>query len=171
MCRFLRIPDGENPLDNTGVHPESYDVTDKLIKRLNLRLNEIKFNLLKEDLKNLAKELEVGLPTLEDIVKELEKPGRDPREELPSPVFKAGVMEIEDLQVGMVLTGVVRNVVDFGAFVDIGVHQDGLVHISQLTDSFVKNPLDVVNVGDIVQVTVLSVDVERKRISLSMKKV
>jgi uncharacterized protein len=168
---FLRIPDGENPLDNTGVHPESYDVTDKLIKRLNLRLNEIKFNLLKEDLKNLAKELEVGLPTLEDIVKELEKPGRDPREELPSPVFKAGVMEIEDLQVGMVLTGVVRNVVDFGAFVDIGVHQDGLVHISQLTDSFVKNPLDVVNVGDIVQVTVLSVDVERKRISLSMKKV
>lgn len=168
---FLRIPDGENPLDNTGVHPESYEVTDKLIKRLNLRLNEIKFNLLKEDLKNLAKELEVGLPTLEDIVKELEKPGRDPREELPSPVFKAGVMEIEDLQVGMVLTGVVRNVVDFGAFVDIGVHQDGLVHISQLTDSFVKNPLDVVNVGDIVQVTVLSVDVERKRISLSMKKV
>jgi uncharacterized protein len=168
---FLRIPDGENPLDNTGVHPESYDVTDKLIKRLNLRLNEIKFNLLKEDLKNLAKELELGLPTLEDIVKELEKPGRDPREELPSPVFKAGVMEIEDLQVGMVLTGVVRNVVDFGAFVDIGVHQDGLVHISQLTDSFVKNPLDVVNVGDIVQVTVLSVDVERKRISLSMKKV
>ena len=166
---FLRIPGAKNPLDNTGVHPESYEVTYRLLEKLGLKLEEVSSKGVQADLEQLAKELEVGLPTLKDIVKELEKPGRDPREELPPPVFKAGVTELKDLKCGMVLTGVVRNVVDFGAFVDIGVHQDGLVHISQMTDSFVKNPLDVLNVGDIVRVKVLSVDVERKRISLTMK--
>jgi uncharacterized protein len=166
---FLRIPEGLNPLDNTGVHPESYNVTYKLLEKLNLTLEKVNLTNIKGNLEKLASELEVGLPTLKDIIRELEKPGRDPREELPPPIFKAGVMELEDLYPGMVLTGVVRNVVDFGAFVDIGVHQDGLVHISQLRDSFVKNPLDVINVGEIVKVKVISVDVERKRIALTMR--
>jgi len=166
---FLRIREGKNLLDNTGVHPESYNVTYRLLERLDLEPKEIRFSSIAEDLPGLAEELEVGLPTLRDIVQELEKPGRDPREDLPPPVFKAGVMELTDLKPEMVLSGVVRNVVDFGAFVDIGVHQDGLVHISALSDSFVKNPLDVVNVGEIVKVKVVGVDVERKRISLSMR--
>ncbi len=168
---FLRIREGENLLDNTGVHPESYNVTYKLLERLGLDLEQVKNLQVTENLPELAEEFKVGLPTLRDIVKELEKPGRDPREDLPPPVFKSGVMELTDLKPEMVLTGVVRNVVDFGAFVDIGVHQDGLVHISALADNFVKNPLDVVNVGDIVKVKVISVDLERKRISLTMREV
>lgn len=166
---FLRIPGGTNPLDNTAVHPESYQVTYRLLEELGISLEERKQIKIEADLPALAVKLGVGLPTLRDIVKELEKPGRDPREDLPPPVFKAGVMEMEHLQPGMVLTGVVRNVVDFGAFVDIGVHQDGLVHISQLSEQFIKNPLEAVNVGDIVQVKILSVDLERKRIALTMK--
>lgn len=168
---FLRIRDGKNLLDNTAVHPESYNVTYKLIEKLGLDLTEKKLSPVEGELPRLSEELEVGLPTLQDIIKELEKPGRDPREDLPPPVFKAGVMELTDLTPGMVLTGVVRNVVDFGAFVDIGVHQDGLVHISALSDGFVKNPLDVVKLGDVVKVKVISVDLERKRISLTMREV
>ncbi|WP_227763775.1 Tex family protein [Zhaonella formicivorans] len=166
---FLRIPGGTNPLDNTAVHPESYQVTYRLLEELGISLEEQKQIKIEADLPALAVKLGIGLPTLRDIVKELEKPGRDPREDLPPPVFKAGVMEMEHLQPGMVLTGVVRNVVDFGAFVDIGVHQDGLVHISQLSEQFIKNPMEAVNVGDIVQVKILSVDLERKRIALTMK--
>lgn len=166
---FLRIPGGTNPLDNTAVHPESYQVTYRLLGELGISLEEQKQIKIEADLPALAVKLGIGLPTLRDIVKELEKPGRDPREDLPPPVFKAGVMEMEHLQPGMVLTGVVRNVVDFGAFVDIGVHQDGLVHISQLSEQFIKNPMEAVNVGDIVQVKILSVDLERKRIALTMK--
>lgn len=168
---FLRIREGKNLLDNTAVHLESYNVTYKLLEKLGLDLKQIKLSQTVEDLPGLANELEVGLPTLQDIIKELEKPGRDPREDLPPPIFKAGVMELTDLTPGMVLEGVVRNVVDFGAFVDIGVHQDGLVHISALSNKFVKNPLDVVNVGDIVKVKVIGIDLDRKRISLTMREV
>lgn len=168
---FLRIPGGEEPLDNTAVHPESYGVAYRLLEELGIELSGQKQLKIEADLPALAQKLGVGLPTLQDIIKELEKPGRDLRDDLPPPVFKAGVMEMEDLQPGMVLTGVVRNVVDFGAFVDIGVHQDGLVHISQLGEKFVRSPLEVVNVGDIVQVKILSVDLERKRIALTMKDV
>jgi len=155
---FLRIPGGKNVLDNTGVHPESYNVAEKW-----LELNP------KSASEATAKQLDVGLPTLMDIIRELEKPGRDPREELPPPMLRSDVLSMEDLEEGMLLKGTVRNVIDFGAFVDIGVHQDGLVHISQLSDKFVKHPLEAVSVGDVVDVRVLSVDVKRKRIALSMK--
>lgn len=168
---FLRIPGGENPLDNTAVHPESYGVAKKLLKELGIELLGQKQVKIPGDLSLLAQKLGVGLPTLQDIVKELEKPGRDLREDLPPPVFKQGIMEIKDLKPGMILTGVVRNVVDFGAFVDIGVGEDGLVHLSQLTEKYIRSPLEVVSVGDRVQVKVLSVDLERKRIALTMKEV
>lgn len=165
---FLRIPGGENPLDNTAVHPESYEATKALLEENAIELGD------EQALKNLdiatqAEALNIGVPTLKDIVGELLKPGRDPREELPKPVFKSGVIELKDLKTGMELEGVVRNVVDFGAFVDIGVHQDGLVHISELSDNFVKNALEQVSVGDQVKVRVLSIDIERERVSLSMK--
>lgn len=176
---FLRVLESENVLDNTSVHPESYEVAEKLLKRLgytvedvkNRKLNSIDSFVALIGLEKLAEELEVGVPTLRDIINELKKPGRDPREDLPKPILMSGVIEITDLKPGMIMNGTVRNVADFGAFVDIGVHQDGLVHISQLADKFVKHPLDVVKVGDIVKVKVLDVDVERKRISLTMKEV
>jgi len=156
---FMRIPGGKNPLDNTGVHPESYAVAEKYLSYEN------KDSKVAE----IAKELSVGVPTLSDIIKELKKPGRDPREDLPPPMLRSDVMDMKDLTEGMVLQGTVRNVIDFGAFVDIGVHQDGLVHISQLSDRFIKHPLEAVSVGDVVKVKVLSVDIDKKRISLSMK--
>lgn len=174
---FLRVSESKELLDNTGVHPESYKVTKELIKTLNYSANDLKCNKLEDideriknsDIDELAKNLDIGKPTLLDIIKELKKPGRDPREDLPKPIFKTGVIDINQLKPGMALTGTVRNVADFGAFVDIGVHQDGLVHISELSDKFVKHPLDVVKVGDIVDVRVLEVDEKRGRISLSMK--
>ncbi len=176
---FLRISDGDNPFDNTSVHPESYDVALKLIKELGFSTDEIKAGRLKEidsmiiekNIIQLAEELQIGIPTLRDIIKELKKPGRDPREEMPKPVFRTDVLKLEDLKPDMILTGTVRNVVDFGAFVDIGVKQDGLVHISHLSNKFVKNPMEVVSVGDIVNVKILDVDIEKGRISLSMKEV
>lgn len=172
---FLRIIDGDNPLDNTGVHPESYKASATLMKELGHELSDIKDNNVKGIKKNIfnvaamAEKLGVGVPTLEDIIKELEKPGRDPREEMPKPILRTDVLEMEDLQEGMILKGTVRNVIDFGAFVDIGVHQDGLVHISQMADKYIKHPLEVVAVGDIVDVRVISIDVKKKRIGLSMK--
>lgn len=156
---FLRIPDGNNPLDNTGVHPESYEVADKLLK----------VDYLKGDINKISQELDVGIPTLEDIIKELEKPGRDPRDSMPKPILRQDILKVEDLKADMILTGTVRNVVDFGAFVDIGVTEDGLVHISHLADKFVKHPKDVVKVGDIVKVKIIDVDMEKGRISLSMR--
>ncbi len=171
---FMRISDGANPLDATSVHPESYPAAEGLLKMVGLALEDIQggvvgLSLLAKDRKGLATKLDVGELTLEDIVKELEKPGRDPREEMPKPVLRTDVLEMKDLTEGMILKGTVRNVIDFGAFVDIGVHQDGLVHISKLTDKkFVKHPLEVVSVGDVVEVKVLSVDLQKKRIQLSM---
>ncbi|WP_461615178.1 Tex family protein [Clostridium sp. Marseille-QA1073] len=175
---FLRVMESEEPLDNTSVHPESYKAAKKLLDILGYSKEELKqFKLkdIEEKVKtigeeSLAEQIEVGVPTLKDIIKEIKKPGRDPREELPKPIFKSGVIEMSQLKPEMILMGTVRNVSDFGAFVDIGVHQDGLVHISQLSDKFVKHPLDVVKVGDIVEVRILEVDEKRKRISLSMKK-
>lgn len=170
---FMRIHDGENLLDNTAVHPESYEVTLKMLKELNLSLEDIKenpslLNLIK-DMKKMAEKLGIGEPTLKDIIDELKKPGRDIRENMPKPILKSDVMEMEDLKPGMRLKGTVRNVIDFGVFVDIGVHQDGLVHISQICDRYIKHPLDAVSIGDIVEVEVMSVDVSKKRISLTMK--
>jgi len=215
---FLRIYDGDNPLDKTGVHPESYDNTLKLLDKLNYSLKELekekldnikgkileievdepkvnlattgksfkslqdlrKLNLntkkktaeekYKERIELLSEKLDIGVPTLEDIVKELRKPGRDPREDMPAPIFRNDILKIGELKQGMMLKGTVRNVVDFGAFVDIGLKQDGLVHISEMSDKFIKNPLDVVQVGDTVNITILSIDKERERISLSMKR-
>ncbi len=169
---FIKIDNPEYPLDNTTIHPESYGTTKKLLKKLNYSLDDIGSNNLKLDnldLKSLSDELDIGLETLKDIIKELKKPGRDPREDMPKPILRKNVLSIEDLEIGMIMQGTVRNIVDFGAFVDIGVHQDGLVHISQLVaDRYVKHPLDIVSVGEIVDVKVLDVDVERKRIQLSM---
>ena len=173
---FLRIPGGENPLDATAVHPESYEAAEKLLLHLGVGMEEVAFGKLSgiskkiRDYKRLAQELGIGEITLRDMAKELEKPGRDPREEMPRPILRSDVLEMEDLKPGMILKGTVRNVIDFGAFVDIGVHQDGLVHISQLSSKkFVKHPLEVVSVGDIVEVKVLEVDLKKKRISLTMK--
>ena len=174
---FLRISDGENILDNTSVHPESYVAANKLIKHLGYTEEDIRDNKIgdireKVQEKNIAKvaeEIGVGVPTLRDIIEEIVKPGRDPRDSVEQPLLREDVMSMEDLKPDMILTGTVRNVIDFGAFVDIGVHQDGLVHISQLSDKFVKNPVDVVSIGDIVKVKVLEVDVQKKRISLTMK--
>ena len=174
---FLRVRDGKDPLDNTAVHPESYAAAKQLLEKCGYTpkdigsLSELSERTDKLGVKKLAEELGTGVPTLKDIISELMKPGRDPRDELPAPLMRSGdVMELKDLQEGMELMGTVRNVIDFGAFVDIGVHEDGLVHISQLADRYVKHPLDVVKVGDIVKVRVLSVDLKKKRISLTMRK-
>ena len=179
---FIRIPDGINPLENTGVHPESYEVAEKLLKLLGYdtkalsnkeKLNEIKSKLSEinnsKKIEELSKELEVGELTLKDIIEELMKPGRDPREEMPKPILRADVLKFEDLREGMILTGTVRNVTDFGAFVDIGVKHDGLVHISQMSEGYIKNPSDVVSVGDIVKVQVLEIDKDRQKVKLTMK--
>lgn len=175
---FLRITDGKNVLDNTAVHPESYDAAKRLLEICGVSDDDVragKASIIKEKAESigisaLAKQLEIGEPTLVDIISEIIKPGRDPREELPQPLLRTDVMSMEDLKAGMELKGTVRNVIDFGAFVDIGVHQDGLVHISQITNRYIKHPSDVLKVGDIVTVWVLSVDVPKKRISLTMKK-
>lgn len=172
---FMRITGGTNPLDATSVHPESYEVTETLIQHLGYSMDDLASGQLKGitkaagDIKALAKELGVGTVTVTDLVKELEKPARDPRSEMPQPILRGDILEMKDLKEGMILKGTVRNVIDFGAFVDIGVHQDGLVHISQMSDKFIKHPLDVVSVGDIVTVKVMSVDLGKKRIQLTMK--
>lgn len=175
---FIRIPDGTNPLENTAVHPESYEPTEKLLEKLGFSTNDLKnkndLNSLREklktvDIKSLSEELSIGEMTLSDIITELSKPGRDPREDMPKPVLRSDVLKFEDLTEGMVLTGTVRNVIDFGAFVDIGVKYDGLVHISEMSDSYIKNPSDLVSVGDIVKVKVIKIDSERKKVGLSMK--
>ncbi|RGS66463.1 RNA-binding transcriptional accessory protein [Dorea formicigenerans] len=175
---FLRIQNGKNPLDTTSVHPESYEAAEKLLKKQGFTTEDIcagklaGLSLTIKDYKKLAEELEIGEITLRDIVKELEKPGRDPRDEMPKPILRTDVLEMKDLKEGMILKGTVRNVIDFGAFVDIGVHQDGLVHISQMTNKkFIKHPLEVVSVGDIIDVKVMSVDLKKKRIQLTMKDV
>ena len=175
---FIRVFDGKNPLEVTAVHPESYEIAEKLLNKIgynkeNLtdkeKLKEIKTKLAEINVPNTAKELEVGEMTLKDIIDELSKPGRDPREEMPKPVLRADVLKFEDLREGQILTGTVRNVTDFGAFVDVGVKHDGLVHISELSNSFVKNPSDVVSVGDIVKVKVIGIDQDRQKVKLSMK--
>ena len=176
---FLRVMESKEPLDNTSVHPESYEAAGKLIDILgynkedlkNRNLNDIEERVNSKGLKNLVKELEIGELTLKDIIKELQKPGRDPREDMPKPILKTGVIDLKDLKHGMELMGTVRNVSDFGAFVDIGVHQDGLVHKSQMANKFVKHPLDIVKVGDVIKVRIMEVDEKRKRISLTMKEV
>ena len=165
---FLRITDGDNPLDNTAVHPESYKIAKSLIKQFG---NGALINLSTNDIETFANENNVGVPTLNDIIKELNKPGRDPRDELPPPMLKKELLSIENLKDDMVLTGTVRNIMDFGAFVDIGVHEDGLVHISQMASRFIKHPTEIVKVGDIIKVKVIGVDVAKKRISLSMKEI
>ena len=171
---FLRIQGGKNPLDATSVHPESYEAARKLLEKLGYDVADItgaKLSGLSKkitDYPKMAEELDIGEITLRDIVKELEKPGRDPRDEMPKPVLRSDVLDMKDLKPGMILKGTVRNVIDFGAFVDIGVHQDGLVHISQMSRKYIKHPLEAVSVGDIVEVKVLGVDMAKKRISLSM---
>ena len=172
---FMRILEGKNPLDATGVHPESYDATKKLLDKLGYTMEDVKERKLDgiskkiADYKQLAEELGIGEITLQDIVKELEKPARDPREDMPKPILRSDVLEMKDLTPGMVLKGTVRNVIDFGAFVDIGVHQDGLVHISEICDRYISHPLEAVSVGDVVDVQVLSVDLKKQRIQLTMK--
>jgi len=174
---FLRITDCENILDNTSVHPEAYEAAEALLKTLSYTLDDVKNNNLGDikqrisefDINKLAEDCKVGVPTLRDIAEELLKPGRDPRDSITPPMLQADIMDIKDLHPGMELTGTVRNVIDFGAFVDIGVHQDGLVHISQLADKYIKHPMDVVAIGDIIKVRVLEVDAKRKRISLTMR--
>lgn len=170
---FLRILNGENPLDATSVHPESYEITNKLLDKLGFSVGDIKTGLKLSDMikdkKKLSSELSVGELTLSDILKELEKPGRDPREDSPKPALRSDVLSLEDLREGMILKGTIRNVIDFGAFVDIGVHQDGLVHISQICEQYIKHPLEKVSVGDIVEVKVLSIDMAKKRIALTMR--
>ena len=172
---FMRINGGKHPLDATGVHPESYEATIQLLEKLGYTLEDVKNRKVEgiskkiTDYKKLAEELGIGAITLQDIVKELEKPARDPREDMPKPILRSDVLAMEDLTPGMILKGTVRNVIDFGAFVDIGVHQDGLVHISQICDKFIKHPLEVVSVGDIVEVKVMSVDLKKQRIQLTMK--
>ena len=158
---FMRISDGDNPLDNTGVHPESYDIANRLLK--------IGYKDIEEE--KIIKEFDIGDITLRDIIKELEKPGRDPRDEMPKPILRSDVLSVDDLVVDMVLKGTVRNVVDFGAFVDIGVKGDGLVHISHLSNKFIKHPKEVVQVGDIVDVKIIDIDKDKGRVSLSMKEV
>lgn len=175
---FLRIMDGDNPLEITAVHPESYEATEKLLKSLGFdkkdlknkeKLEELRQKLKSVDIQKTSKELEIGEMTLTDIIAELSKPGRDPREDMPKPILRSDVLKLEDLKEGMILTGTVRNVIDFGAFVDIGVKHDGLVHISEMSDKFIKNPYDIVSVGDIVKVKVIKIDKERQKVGLSMK--
>ena len=177
---FVRIFDGDNPLEVTAVHPESYEATEKLLENIGFTKNDLldKKKLLEIQLKlnsintnKVAEELEIGTLTLEDIIKELSKPGRDPREDMPKPILRSDVLKLEDLREGMVLNGTVRNVIDFGAFVDIGVKHDGLVHISELSDKYVKNPRDIVSVGDIVKVKVIGIDLEKQKVALSMKEI
>lgn len=168
---FMRITGGENPLDGTSVHPESYQAVEQLFEKLGMRTEQILDGTAVfyiKDYKKMAEELGIGEITLRDIVKELQKPGRDPRDEMPKPILRTDVLEMKDLKEGMILKGTVRNVIDFGAFVDIGVHQDGLVHISQMTKRFIKHPLEAVSVGDVVEVKVISLDLQKKRIGLSM---
>ena len=172
---FMRITGGENPLDGTSVHPESYEAAGKLLARLGYDLSQLDQGGIKgiskkiTDYRKMAEELDVGEITLRDIAAELEKPARDPRDEMPKPILRSDILEMKDLKPGMVLKGTVRNVIDFGAFVDIGVHQDGLVHISQMTDKYIRHPLEAVSVGDIVEVKIISVDLAKKRIALTMK--
>ncbi len=175
---FLRIFDGDNPIEVTAVHPESYEATEKLLKELGFDKNDLKNKEKLEELKTklksvnvgtMAKQLEIGEMTLTDIIAELSKPGRDPREDMPKPILRSDVLKLEDLKEGMVLTGTVRNVIDFGAFVDIGVKHDGLVHISEMSDKYIKNPSEIVSVGDIVKVKVIKIDKERQKVALSMK--
>lgn len=172
---FMRISGGENPLDSTSVHPETYQAAARLLEKLGFSAQDLKRGGLAgigrrvRDYKAMAQELEIGEITLRDLVSELEKPARDPRDEMPRPILRTDVLEMKDLKPGMVLKGTVRNVIDFGAFVDIGVHQDGLVHISQMTERYIKHPLEAVSVGDVVDVKVLAVDLDKKRISLTMK--
>lgn len=172
---FMRIAGGENPLDGTSVHPESYEAARQLLKKLGYQEEELKRGGLTgisrkiADYRKMAEEIGVGELTLKDIAGELEKPGRDPRDEMPKPILRSDILEMKDLQPGMILKGTVRNVIDFGAFVDIGVHQDGLVHISQITDRYIRHPLEAVSVGDIVEVKIVSVDVAKKRIALTMR--
>ena len=176
---FLRIPESRDALDNTGVHPESYPAAEKLLQLCGYSLTEVTGKGLSElgercrtlGTERLAASCGVGVPTLLDIAKELGKPGRDPRDELPQPILRTDVLEIQDLKPGMELMGTVRNVIDFGVFVDIGVHQDGLVHISEIANRFLRHPSEAVAVGDVVKVLVLGVDAQKKRISLSMKQV
>ena len=175
---FIRIFDGKNPLETTGVHPESYEVAEKLLAKIGAdkkdllnkeKLEQIRANLTTLDVPKVAKELDVGELTLQDIIDDLSKPGRDPREEMPKPILRTDVLKFEDLREGMILPGTVRNVIDFGAFVDIGVKHDGLVHISEMSEEYIKNPSDVVSVGDIVKVKVIGIDQERQKVKLSMK--
>ena len=175
---FLRIIDGDNPLEVTAVHPESYEATEKLLDKIGFKKDDLrdkeKINSLREHLKSvnakeMAKELDIGEMTLADIIEELSKPGRDPRDEMPKPILRQDVLKFEDLKEGMILTGTVRNVIDFGCFVDIGVKYDGLVHISEMSEKYIKNPSEVVSVGDIVKVKVIKIDTERHKVGLSMK--
>ena len=175
---FIRIYDGDNPLELTAVHPESYGATEKLLAEIGFNKNDLKDKEKLEDLRNklksiniekTAKELDIGEMTLGDIIEELSRPGRDPREDMPKPILRSDVLKLDDLKEGMVLTGTVRNVIDFGAFVDIGVKHDGLVHISEMSDKYIKNPSEVVSVGDIVKVKVINIDKERQKVALSMK--
>lgn len=175
---FMRVFDGKNPLEITAVHPESYEVAEQLLNIIGFKkedlLNKEKLIIIKNKLSEIktqetAEELNVGEITLKDIMQEISKPGRDPREDMPKPVLRADVLKFEDLKEGMILTGTVRNVTDFGAFVDVGVKHDGLVHISQLSNSFVKNPSDVVSVGDVVKVKIIGIDEDRKKAQLSMR--
>ena len=176
---FLRVPESKEILDNTGVHPETYDATGKLLELCGYTKKDVATGKLEElsarfaafGAEKASEACGVGVPTLEDVIKELQKPGRDPRDDLPAPILRTDVLEMKDLKPGMVLSGTVRNVIDFGVFVDIGVHQDGLVHISQVCNRKVRHPSEIVQVGDIVKVAVLDVDVERKRISLTMKNI
>ena len=175
---FIRIYNGKNPLEITAVHPESYEIAEKLLAKLGYSVENIlekskKVDMDKKlqevDIKKMAKELEVGELTLKDIIDEILKPGRDPRDSMPKPILRSDVLKFEDLQIGMILNGTVRNVIDFGAFVDIGVKYDGLVHISEMSNKFVRNPSQIVSVGDIVKVKVIDLDKERHKVSLSMK--
>ena len=175
---FIRIPDGKNPLEITAVHPESYEKAEQLLENIGYtkedlrnqeKLNDIKVKLNSINLKEVSEKLDIGEMTLKDIVDELSKPGRDPRDEMPKPILRSDVLKFEDLREGMILNGTVRNVIDFGAFVDIGVKHDGLVHISELSEKFVKNPSDVVSIGDIVKVKVIGIDEKRQKVNLSMK--
>ena len=175
---FIRIFDGKNPLEITSVHPESYEIAEKLLNNIGYTtkdliskdsLKEIKEKLARVNITKTAQELEVGEMTLKDIIDELSKPGRDPREEMPKPILRTDVLKFEDLKEGQILTGTVRNVIDFGAFVDVGVKHDGLVHISEMSDKFVRKPSDIVSVGDIVKVKVIAIDMDKQKVKLSMK--
>ena len=175
---FIRVFDGKNPLEITAVHPESYEKAEQLLKSIGYKkedltdsekLKDIKIKLSGVNIKKTAEEIDVGEMTLKDIIDELSKPGRDPRDEMPKPILRSDVLKFEDLKEGMILNGTVRNVIDFGAFVDIGVKHDGLVHISELSESYVKNPSDIVSIGDVVKVKVIKIDNERQKVSLSMK--